>query len=64
MIFTINKEKQEELSAWMKTRREKYEGCSGGRYVYTFCPTLLGDVVKVRDDITGEEIDLTDYESW
>ena len=62
--FSLDKDQQEKLNAWMKTRPTKYEGCSGGRYVYTFRPTSLGLVTRVRDDITKEEINLSDYENW
>ena len=64
MTFSLDKEQLEKLSEWMKTRPKAYGGAIGGRYVYTFCNTSLGTVVKVRDDITKEEIDLTDYVSW
>jgi hypothetical protein len=63
-MFDLDKEQLAKLNEWMKTRPKKYEGCSGGRYIYQFCPTSLGLVVKVIDDITKEEIDLTDYENW
>lgn len=62
-MFDLDDEQYKKLAEWMKTRPIKPEGCSGGRYVYEFCPTNLGLVVKVRDDITKEEIDLTDY-NW
>lgn len=64
MIFSLDENQQVALSIWMESRPPKYEGASGGRYVYSFCPTSLGLVVKIRDEITKEEIDLTDYESW
>jgi hypothetical protein len=41
-----------------------YYGVSGGGYVFTFCPTSLGTVVRVRNTMSEDEIDLTDYESW
>ena len=63
-MFSLDKEQLEKLSAWRKTRPVRNEGCSGGRYVYLFCPTTLGVVTKVIDDITKEELDLTDYGSW
>lgn len=63
-MFTLDKEQLTKLNKWLKDRPPKYEGCSGGRYIYTFCPTSLGTVVKVKDSITGDEIDLSDYENW
>lgn len=66
-MFTIDKEQQAKLDAWMKRMQKKtraHGGAIGGRFVYQFCPTSIGVVVTVRDDITKEEIDLSDYENW
>ena len=41
-----------------------YYGAIGGAYTYSFSPTSLGCVVKVRNSVTGDEIDLTDYSAW
>jgi len=41
-----------------------YYGTIGGGYTFTFTPTGLGTVVKVKNCVTGEELDLTDYDSW
>jgi hypothetical protein len=41
-----------------------YTGAIGGRFTYSFTPTSLGVVVKVRDAITGLEEDLTNYDHW
>jgi hypothetical protein len=62
--FSLNKDEQAKLNEWMKTRPRRNEGCIGGRYIYQFCPTALGVVTKVIDDITKEEIDLTNYGEW
>lgn len=63
VTFTLDDEQLKKLTEWWDNRPKKNEGCSGGRYVYMICPTTLGTVLKVRDDITKEEIDLTDY-NW
>jgi hypothetical protein len=34
------------------------------RYTYMFTPTSLGNVIEVRNNITNEKIDLTDFGSW
>lgn len=41
-----------------------YRGAIGGAYRYSFIPNALGCVVEVRSIVTGDEIDLTDYETW
>lgn len=35
-----------------------------GKITYSFIPTSLGDVTKVRHNITGAEIDITPYDFW
>lgn len=44
--------------------KHPYTGASGGSYTYSFTPTSLGTAVKVTDNLSGETIDLTDYDSW
>lgn len=63
-MFTLTKEQCEKINEWVKTHKETYTGAIGGRYTYTFHPTTLGVVVKVIDELTKEELDVTDYESW
>jgi hypothetical protein len=36
----------------------------GAHYTFKFTPTGLGMVFKVQCGITGDELDLTDYDSW
>ena len=65
MNFSLTKKEVEKFNTWVETHEQK---CTGraccGRYVFSFCPTRIGTVVKARDDLLGEEIDLTDYENW
>jgi uncharacterized FAD-dependent dehydrogenase len=64
MTFKIDGDELKRLNEWMAKKTPKYGGAIGGRFVYTFCHTTLGTVVKVRDDIDKDEIDLSDYEGW
>jgi hypothetical protein len=67
MKFELDTDEVEKLNEWMKTRPEvtlEQLGAIGGRYVFTFCYTSLGRVATVRDEIIGDELDLTDYSSW
>jgi len=35
-----------------------------GRITYSFTPTGIGDVLKVKDTASEEEVDVTDYSMW
>ncbi len=41
-----------------------YYGAIGGALTYSFTPTSLGIVVKVKHGFTDAEIDLSDYDLW
>lgn len=41
-----------------------YTGAVGGEITFCFTPTSLGNVCVVTDQVTGEKINLTDYDSW
>jgi hypothetical protein len=47
-----------------KQNGEVYVGVSGGNLTYSVIPTSIGTVLKVVDSITGEKIDLTNYDNW
>ena len=54
----------EKLNKWLKKKKKVNTGAIGGRYTWQFTPTGLGYVIKVRDNIKKDEIDLTDVEDW
>ena len=39
-------------------------GACGGSLTYSFTPTGLGCVIKVKHEYTGNELDLTDVDNW
>lgn len=41
-----------------------YYGAIGGGLTFMFRPTGLGDIIKVKEFLTKEEIDITDYDCW
>ena len=47
-----------------KSMGRVYAGASGGNLTFSVTPTSIGDVFKVADAVTGETIDLTDYDNW
>lgn len=55
---------QENKVAALQKREDAYYGAIAGGYTYFFTPTTLGTVAKVINNLTKEEIDLTDYDKW
>ena len=47
-----------------KARGEVYAGVTGGNLTFSVTPTSLGTVFKVSDAVTGETLDLSEYENW
>ncbi|MFA6233842.1 MAG: hypothetical protein WC824_06595 [Bacteroidota bacterium] len=50
------------IPQYLKT--EAYYGTIDGGYTFSFTPTGLGVAVRVKNAVTGEEIDLSDYDLW
>jgi len=64
-MFTLTPEQVQRIEAWKdEHNRGKYSGAIGGRYTYSFTPTSLGVIVKVRDNLINEELDVTEYDEW
>jgi hypothetical protein len=45
-------------------KQEPYYGTIGGGLTYSFTPTSVGMIIIVKESVTGEELNLTDYDSW
>ncbi|MEH2230348.1 MAG: hypothetical protein V7K71_12000 [Nostoc sp.] len=43
---------------------EVYYGAIEEGYVFTFYPTSVVNIVKIKNTLTEDEIDLTDYDNW
>ena len=79
-MFDLTKEQNEKLAEWkviqdakvislekgtgFEYSGEAYYGATGGGYTYKFTQTSLGCIAKVVNNITKEEIDLTEYDQW
>ena len=64
-MFTLTDEQWAKVAEWQATHdRTLYGGAIGGRYVYSFCNTTLGTIIKVHDQLEGSTLDLSDYEDW
>jgi hypothetical protein len=55
--FTPNQEKK--ILAWQSTL-PMFTGSIMGRFVYTIQPTGVGTIVKVKDIVSKEEIDVSE----
>ncbi len=67
MKFEITPEEQKQIDAWYQKLVENstlYYGAAGGGLTYSFHPTSIGVVTVVKEALTGEELNLTDYDSW
>jgi hypothetical protein len=67
MKFVIPDESVKEFYNWKKqhdkTCQSKDAGAIGGRLSFSFTPTGLGDIIKIKC-MCGEFIDLTHSERW
>jgi hypothetical protein len=43
---------------------QPYSGAIGGSYTYSFTPTSIGLIITVKNDLTEDELDLTDYDNF
>jgi hypothetical protein len=61
-IFTISEAEMEALKEWQEKIKDLYG--EYGNYTYSFTPTGIGDVIKVKSHLTGLELDITDVDNW
>ena len=62
--FYISKRQYDKFLEWACSLPNTYQGAIGGRFVFEFSDTDLGQTQHVRDQCTGEKLDLTDYSDW
>jgi len=70
----LSPEKEKQLEKWRSEqdvkfaakqgKKRAYYGAIGGAYVYSYCHTSLGTSISVKNEATGETLDLTDYGDW
>jgi hypothetical protein len=66
-VFSLDKEQQEKLDNWINKQYPDglpYSGAIGGQFTYCFTNTGLGQIIVVKDNISGKEINLTDFDNW
>lgn len=54
----------EDIAPSIRMKGEAYYGACGGGYSYIFTPTSLGMGISVMNTLTGDEINLTNYDAW
>lgn len=65
LTFTITSEERTKINNWSK-KQDKIAKTNqtGAKLTYSFTPTGIGNIIKVKHGITGNELDLTDIDSW
>jgi len=68
MSFSLDKEQLKKFKEWDEEHKGRCafgdpmkQGAIGGRLTFSFTPTSLGEISKVKCTC-GEDIDLTDYD--
>jgi hypothetical protein len=64
MKFELTQDQIEIYNLWRKELPAADSGAIGGRTTFSFTPTGLGVITRIKDNITGKELDLTEYEEW
>ena len=64
MQFELSSKEVERAREFESGLDDVYCGAIGGRITYSFTPTSIGTIVKIKDSVTGKELDLTDYYTW
>lgn len=62
-MFDITPEQDMMIREWM-AQHEPVDSVIEGRYTYCFTPTSVGTVLKVKDAVTKDEINVTEYHLW
>lgn len=61
----LDKAQKEKLQEWLnKKNLDDYTGAIGGRFTEITTSTSIGIVYKIKDNLDGTEIDLSDYDNW
>lgn len=64
MKFALTEEQELKAAHWMAEKKVKHQGAIGGQFTFEFTNTSIGQIQKVRDCVSNEVLDLTDYEMF
>lgn len=62
MTFELSDEQVQRFVIWrtkLETKHKRY-----GKYRFEFSSSGIGEVVKVKSDLTHKKLNLTDYDKW
>jgi len=64
--FELDEIQIKKFDKWKTKQRKKDPSTftAGERWTFKFTPTGLGLVTQVKDNITGDELDLTDWDNF
>ncbi len=63
MEFSLSPEEVAKFKEWRKKFDHMPQGVCGGVFTFLFIPTTIGTIVKIRH-VSGEELDLTDWDAF
>lgn len=63
MTFQLTDQQVKNFEEWKATLPKEPSTAIGGAYTFSFTPTNIGMIEKVKY-YNGQEIDLTEYEEW
>jgi len=61
--FSLTPQQIVKFEAWAKQFDSIPAGCCGGAFTFSFVPTSIGTVLRVKH-FQGQEINLTEYDEW
>ena len=65
MNFSIDNKTLKKINEWVDSLPKTDNiGAIGGRLSYSFTNTSIGQILKVKDNVSGEEKDFTNYDEW
>lgn len=62
LTFTLHESQIKKLNKWKEKIKRKHR--EYGLFKYSFTPTGIGDIIKVKSDLTGKSINLTEEDKW
>lgn len=65
--FTLSDNQVKWITEWQEEQirlKDPYLGTVSGRFVYEFFELSIGDGLTVKDLVTGNKKDFTDYDEW